>query len=171
MRLLIGLVCTLPGGCIDIGSDSNGLAVNLVISGKVTKVHDGDSVHITPPGKKRVIVRLAAIDAPEVKQNHGIVSRDYLRQKILNRQVTAHCNKVDKYRRQICVIRQNNQDINLEMLKTGKAWYYEKYSKEQNRSDQRAYRKASKNAKKNKLGIWADDTAIPPWEFRAHSRN
>ncbi len=170
-RLLAALICTFLGGCFDRGSDSNGLEVNLVISGTVTKVHDGDSVHITPLGKKRVIVRLAAIDAPEVQQNHGIASRNYLRSMIMSKQVTARCNKVDKYKRQICVVLKDDQDINLEMLKTGKAWYYEKFSKEQNRRDQRVYRQAAKNAVRKKLGIWAEETAIPPWEFRAIGRN
>ena len=54
-------------------------------TGAVTKVHDGDSIHITPKGEKRVIIRLAGIDAPEIKQPFGIASRDRLRSMILNR--------------------------------------------------------------------------------------
>jgi len=167
--LFTGMICSFVSGCFS--DNHNGLAVNLIVDGTVTKVHDGDSVHITPPGKKRVIIRLAAIDAPEIKQDHGIASRDYLRSMIMNKQVTARCNKVDKYNRQICVVLKNNQDINLEMLTAGNAWYYEKYKKEQSSSDQRSYEKAEKNAKRKKIGIWAEDTAIPPWDFRALARN
>ena len=167
VHIFIGLIFTLLAGC----TDNNGLQVKLTVTGKVTKVHDGDSVHITPRGKKRTIVRLAAIDAPEVEQIYGIDSRNHLRSMIMNQQVTAHCNKTDKYKRNICVVLKDNQDINLEMLKTGNAWYYEKYRKEQNRKDQRIYRKAEKNARKKKLGIWTGTTAIPPWEFRELARN
>lgn len=166
-HLFIGLLFSLLTGCFE----SNGSKVNLVFDGKVTKVHDGDSVHITPRGKKRIVVRLAAIDAPEIKQDYGIVSRDHLRSMIMNEQVSAQCNKVDKYNRQICVVLKDNQDINLEMLKTGNAWYYERFRKEQKRSDQRAYSKAAKNARKKKLGIWANNEAIPPWNFRSLARN
>ena len=168
-----GLICTLLTGCPGggNGSDRDGLPVKLTVEGRVTKVHDSDSIHITPPGRKRVIVRLAAIDAPEINQDHGIASRNYLRGMIMNRQVTARCNKVDKYKRQICVVLKDGQDINLEMLKAGKAWYYEKFKKEQSRRNRRAYQKAAKTAARQRPGLWAEATAIPPWEFRARTRN
>ena len=168
-HIFIGLICIFPFGCF--GPDSNGLNVKLVVKGTVTKVHDGDSIHITPVGKKRVIIRLAAIDAPEVRQSHGIASRNYLRELIMNRQVTAQCNKVDNYKRQICVVLKDIQDINLEMLEAGNAWYYEKFKKEQSSRNQRKYQKAVKAARKKKLGLWADNTAIAPWDFRALARN
>lgn len=160
--------CGLLSGCF---GGAGGRPVSAVFNGKVTKVHDGDSVHITPTGKKRVIIRLAAIDAPEIKQSHGINSRDYLRNMIMNKQVTARCNKVDKYQRQVCVVLNNGTDTNLEMLKAGQAWYYERFRDEQPRNEQRSYRKAASNAKKRQAGLWRDGTAIPPWEFRAQANN
>ncbi len=167
VHIFIGMTLILLAGC----TDNNGLKVNLIVSGEVTKVHDGDSIHITPQGKRRTIVRLAAIDAPEINQTHGVDSRNHLRSMILQKQVTAHCNKVDKYKRQICVVLKDNRDVNLEMLKTGNAWYYEKFREEQNRKDQRIYRKAEENARKKRRGIWIEATAIPPWEFRDLARN
>lgn len=145
----------------------SGLPVNKELNGRVTKVHDGDSVHITPGGSKRVIVRLAAIDAPEIRQAHGIKSRDYLRGLILNRDVTAYCNKLDKYQRQICKVTYRGTDINVEMLKGGHAWYYQRYRKEQTRGDQRKYKKAESLAQKAKLGLWKNTQAVAPWEFRS----
>ncbi len=145
----------------------SGLPVNMEINGRITKVHDGDSAHITPTGSKRVIVRLAAIDAPEIKQEHGIKSRDYLRGLILNREVVAYCNKLDKYRRQICKVTHKGTDINVEMLKGGQAWYYSRYRQEQTRSDQRIYKKAESLAKRAQLGLWKNTEAVAPWEFRS----
>lgn len=163
-------------GCLGSGSGNKipestaigdeGLAINAIYKGIVTKVHDGDSIHITPPGKKRIIIRLAAIDAPEIDQSHGIESRDYLRSRILNKRVSAHCNKVDKYRRQVCVVWHNKKDTNLAMLATGNAWYYERFRKEQSRSNQRAYSKAAAAAKKAGLGLWKDSKPVAPWDFR-----
>lgn len=144
-----------------------GLPVTQEITGRITKVHDGDSVHVTPTGKSRVIVRLAAIDAPEIKQSNGIESRDYLRSMIMNRNVNVRCNKTDKYRRQICVVSHDGKDINLEMLKAGHAWYYAKYKNEQARKDQRLYLKAESQAKKSKTGLWATSEPVAPWQFRA----
>lgn len=158
--ILIVMLCSVTG-CYSGGP------VNHIVSGVVTKVHDGDSIHITPSGEKRVVIRLAAIDAPEIKQTHGIQSRDHLRRLILSKQVTAKCNKLDKYQRQVCVVIHDGKDINLKMLEAGQAWYYESFKNEQSRSDQIAYRKAARSANKNKLGLWQDTKAIPPWEYRA----
>jgi len=162
--LVAGLFLT---GCFGGG----GLPVKNVFDGRVTKVHDGDSIHVTPPGKKRVVIRLAAIDAPEIKQSHGIQSRDYLRRMVLNKQVTARCNKVDKYQRQVCVVLKDGTDTNLEMLKAGGAWYYERFKDEQTNTDQRAYRSAAATAQKRQLGLWQNPAAIAPWEYRAQNKN
>ena len=160
------LAVLILSGAFTAGCDS-GDPVNAVFTGTVTKVHDGDSIHVTPPGKKHVIIRLAAIDAPEIKQKHGIQSRDSLRALIMGKQVTAECNKLDKYNRQVCVVLIDGTDANLQMLKTGQAWYYERFKDEQSTSDQRAYRNASSRATKQKLGLWQDGATIAPWDFRA----
>ncbi len=149
----------------------NGRPVNNVFNGAVTKVHDGDSIHVTPPGKKRVIIRLAAIDAPEIQQAHGIQSRDHLRRLIMSKQVTAKCNKLDKYQRHVCVVIHNGRDINLKMLEAGHAWYYERFKDEQPRRDQIAYKKATNTASKKQLGLWQNPGATPPWDFRATQGN
>lgn len=136
-------------------------------NGTVSKVHDGDSIHITPAGQKRVIIRLAGIDAPELKQPFGIRSRDKLRSMILDRQASANCHKVDRYQRQVCVVLFNGRDINLEMVKAGLAWHYKKYQSEQTKNQQRQYRRAEKQASDNRAGLWSSDSSIPPWDYRA----
>ena len=156
------LLCSVAG-C------QGGLPVKKVVSGTVTKVHDGDSLHITPAGKKRVVVRLAAIDAPEIKQDHGLQSRDYLRSMVMDRNVTAHCNKIDKYRRQICVVSHKDRDINLAMLSAGYAWYYTAFKDEQAKKQQRAYRKAEAKAQRDRMGLWQYNP-VAPWIFRSQAQ-
>jgi len=131
------------------------------VRGTVTKVHDGDSIHITPPGSKRVIIRLAGIDAPELEQPHGKESRDYLRQLILRQQATASCNKVDKYRRQVCSVTKDNTDINHQLIEAGLAWHYKQYQN---------YAKSERKARKSKTGLWRDKRAQAPWDYRAANR-
>ena len=134
-------------------------------TGTVTKVHDGDSIHITPADEKRVVIRLAGIDAPELKQPHGIASRDTLRSLILNRPAQAKCHKTDRYRRQVCVVYFNGEDINLQMVKAGMAWHYKDYQNEQSRKQQRQYSRAERNARKHQYGLWRGES-IEPWVFR-----
>ncbi|OED39251.1 hypothetical protein AB833_17160 [Chromatiales bacterium (ex Bugula neritina AB1)] len=135
------------------------------VSGTVTKVHDGDSIHITPSGKKRVIIRLAGIDAPELAQPFGMVSRDMLRSMILNRPAEARCHKQDKYHRQVCVVYFEGEDINLQMVKAGMAWHYKFYQDEQSRQQRRQYSRAERDAREDRTGLW-DGESIAPWVFR-----
>lgn len=134
-------------------------------TGTVTKVHDGDSIHITPEGEKRVIIRLAGIDAPELKQPFGIASRDKLRSMILNRPAEAKCHKIDRYRRQVCVVYFNGEDVNLQMVRAGMAWHYKEYHKEQSRWQRWEYSRAENKARNGGFGLWGRES-IAPWEFR-----
>ena len=134
-------------------------------TGTVTKVHDGDSIHITPEGEKRVIIRLAGIDAPEIKQPFGIASRDKLRSMILNRTAEAKCHKTDRYKRQICVVYFNGVDVNLQMVRSGMAWHYKEYQKEQSRWQQWQYSRAESKARGSGHGLWSGEH-IAPWVFR-----
>ena len=116
--LLLVLATLAPVAC------TTNSPITDTFTGTVTKVHDGDSIHITPKGEKRVIIRLAGIDAPEIKQPFGIASRDKLRSMILNRRAEAKCHKTDRYQRQICVVYFNGDDVNLQMVRSGMAWHY-----------------------------------------------
>jgi endonuclease YncB( thermonuclease family) len=59
-----------------------------------------------------------------------------------------------------------NQDVNLEMLKSGMAWHYKKYQKEQPVEDRLAYSDAETVAKNQKRGLWIDPNPEAPWDFR-----
>ena len=135
-------------------------------TGQVTKVHDGDSIHITPPGQKRIIIRLAGIDAPEIKQPGGIASRDKLRSMILNRTASARCHKKDRYRRSVCVVYFNGKDMNLAMVRAGLAWHYKQYQNEQTRLQRWQYSRGEQQARRSGRGLWADDNRMPPWKYR-----
>lgn len=146
------------------GCSFNQPSTNTVV-GTVTKVHDGDSIHITPSGDKRVIVRLAGIDAPELAQAFGLESRNKLRSLILRRKAEARCHKTDRYKRQVCVVYRGNTDINLQMISSGLAWHYKQYEKEQTTEQRKAYSRAERKARRSKAGLWSADH-IAPWEFR-----
>lgn len=56
------------------------------ITTDIIKVYDGVSVRFIY-NQENVPGRLQGIDAPEIGQEHGIKSRDYLRKLILNKEV------------------------------------------------------------------------------------
>ena len=98
------------------------------ITGVVTRVIDGDTI-VVNSGTGSAKIRLAEIDAPEAKQAHGQVAAHYLAGLILNRQVTIQYTKRGRYGRIIGTVLLAGQNINSQMISTGRAWHYKKYSK------------------------------------------
>lgn len=142
----------------------------VTVKGIVTKVHDGDSIHITPTNRKRVIIRFSALDAPELEQPSGIASRDKLRSLLMGKQATARCHKTDRYQRNVCNVFLEEQDIGLVMLQSGHAWHYKQYQNEQTTRMRKQYHQAEIKARKNRAGLWANPEPIPPWVFRKSAR-
>ena len=54
----------------------------------------------------------------------------------------------------------------LEQIKLGMAWHYKQYASEQSKEDRETYAHAELRAQSQKIGLWKDTNAIPPWEFR-----
>lgn len=134
------------------------------VSGKVIRVSDGDTILIQS-GSQRIKVRMYGIDAPELKQNYGEDSKNYLEKRILNKNVDVKVINEDKYGRKVGKVFYKNKDINLEMIKTGNAWFYEYHAKKE-----KEYRKASKSAQEQKLGLWKDKNPQNPRNFRLEHR-
>ena len=126
----------------------------------VVSIHDGDTIHVRLDNKD-VKIRLALIDAPELKQNYGFKSRDALFKKIYGKQVHLDLEShKDVHNRPLAVIFLNNRNINEEMVEEGYAWDYHQYSHSKKLAE------LQQNAKAHKLGLWKDANPVPPWEFR-----
>lgn len=140
-------------------------AVSETLTGTVFRVHDGDTITIQTDSTSKKI-RLAGIDAPELKQPQGIESRAALSQEILNQQITVVTSKTDKYGRSVGKVLVYNEDINLKQLKKGLAWVYADYIKELTVEDRGLYKAAEDAARSERLGIWQDDLPVSPWIYR-----
>ncbi|MBM3273431.1 thermonuclease family protein [Candidatus Kaiserbacteria bacterium] len=46
------------------------------------------------------------------------------------------------------------------------AWWYRQYAKEQPVEDQNRYSQAEAEAQAKRVGLWADSSPMPPWEWR-----
>lgn len=138
--------------------------IAMAVSGKVIRVSDGDTILIQS-GSQRIKVRMYGIDAPELKQNYGEDSKNYLEKRILNKNVDVKVINEDKYGRKVGKVFYKNKDINLEMIKTGNAWFYEYHAKKE-----KEYRKASKSVQEQKLGLWKDKNPQNPRNFRLEYR-
>jgi endonuclease YncB( thermonuclease family) len=135
-------------------------------TGIVVKVTDGDTVNVLEAGNVLHKVRLTGIDAPERAQPYGRKSHEYLAGMIAGKQVLIESNTQDRYGRDLGKVILNGQDINLEQIKAGMAWWYRYYKKQQSQADQIAYEEAEDHVRVNRLGLWAEENPIEPWRWR-----
>jgi len=136
------------------------------IEGLVIGVADGDTITVLDQQKNTYKIRLQGIDAPEKKQAFGEKSKQSLHDLVHGKQVRIEYDKEDKYGRIVGKITLDDLDICLQQLVLGMAWHYKKYQNEQSVADRVVYNDAELKSKSLKLGLWADETPMPPWEFR-----
>lgn len=111
-------------------------------------ISDGDSIVATCDGE-RIRIRLQGIDAPEMGQvPYGQRSKDALAN-YLGKRVTLQIAGQDYYKRTLAVVYYNDRDINELMIRQGYAVAYK------GRDTPDKYWQAQRQAKREKLGIWA----------------
>lgn len=151
-------------------------AVMRTVAGTVTKVSDGDTIHVRTPEQTKLKVRLYGIDAPETQkinkrtghiskpgQLYGDESWKALTDKIKRRQVRLDIIDIDKYRRMVGIIWLDSRNINLEMISEGYAEAYVEYLKQPYRSQ---FITAEREAKSARRGIWSLPDYERPRDFR-----
>jgi endonuclease YncB( thermonuclease family) len=133
-----------------------------VISGRAIVI-DGDTIEI---GGSRV--RLEGIDAPEASQTCGSASGTWgcgakataeLQSLVGERRIDCENAGHDKYGRVLGWCSLDGRDINAEMVRSGYAWAFVRYSTR--------YQDLEAEARKAKSGIWQGE-AEPAWTFREH---
>jgi endonuclease YncB( thermonuclease family) len=146
------------------------------VNGTVTKVSDGDTIHVTTPEKTKLTVRLYGMDAPEtpkINQRTGYINKPgqpygeeswkALEAKIMGKQVRMDIIDIDRYKRMVGMIWIGNRNINLEMVKEGYAEAYLEYLKEPYREQ---FIRAEKEARSARRGIWSLPGYERPNDFR-----
>ncbi len=143
-----------------------GIAHAETLTGYVVGISDGDTVTVLDARHQQHKIRLAGIDAPEKAQSFGERSKQNVAGLVFNKNVTVEWTKLDRYGRTVGKILVNGKDANLEQVKAGMAWWYEKYRKEQSSADQQNYQEAEQQARMQRIGLWRDDNRTPPWDWR-----
>jgi len=132
-----------------------------VLSGHVIAVADGDSLTLLDANKQTFKIRLAAIDAPEKNQAYGTRAKQSLSKICFGKNAEAIVTTKDRYQRYVAEIYCAGVNANETQIATGMAWVYLQYAKGFDR-----YKELEDAARKQRLGLWADDNPIPPWQFR-----
>lgn len=132
--------------------------------GHVVSVHDGDTLTALV-GRTQFKIRLAEIDAPELRQAFGQRSRDSLAELCFNKQARLEPVDRDRYGRTVAKVECDGVDANREQVRRGMAWVYLKYS-----SPSSPLHSVQVEAQSARSGLWSEPRAVPPWDWRNDMR-
>ena len=148
---------------------------------EVVKITDGDTITVRR-GERKEKIRFCGVDAMEADQKLGSQATDYLRSLIGLGDGTVMITPIekDRYERTVAELfmkprpgtpgYQPEEEIflNSEMVEAGLSYHYAKYSERCPNRD--AIIKAEAIARSKHVGVWSDQSSIPPWEFRKQQR-
>lgn len=149
------------------------------LAGFVVAVTDGDTLLVDIEGGGRRQFRLAWVDAPDIRQTHGEMSRASLTALAAAR--PAIVEPVGEGKRGVqAVIRvtppelrcptgdcPKTLDLGHAQLSRGMAWH-DRRTLGQPAQALGKYERAEFEAKVRRIGLWADRNPAPPWDWRPH---
>ncbi|MFZ4616548.1 MAG: thermonuclease family protein [Rectinemataceae bacterium] len=129
------------------------------IEGRVVGVHDGDTITVLQ-GTTHYKVRLDGIDAPELSQAFGKVSKAFASDFAFGKTALVKVSGKDRYGRYLGEVFVEGRSLNREIVREGLAWHYRQYSKDAGL--------AALEAEAHMLGkgLWKDAKPVPPWAYR-----
>ena len=139
-------------------------AIGETITGTVTKIFDGDTLIVEDVAKKRYKIRLAEIDAPNENQPFWLEASRSLAELCYRKNATVEWSE-RQGRRYIGYVNCAGKDASAEQLRRGMAWASPRATKPTS-----ALYELETYARLRRIGLWADETAVPPWEFAAGKR-
>jgi endonuclease YncB( thermonuclease family) len=148
-------------------SVSSGAAIAYVSPARIIAVSDGDTVTAIINGGHQQEIRLEGIDAPEHGQAFASESAGHLSALVSGKSVKLDCTGEESYNRLVCkVLLPTGEDADLDQIKAGMAWHYKQYQRLQTATDRSTYRAAEDEARRARIGLWADAHPIQPQDFR-----
>ena len=135
----------------------------------LVSVGDGDTIRVRDSQGQLITVRLACIDAPELRQGSaGKHAQSYLNQLLANHEGQLRLNVIDKdrYGRTVAEVIVSDININLAMVRMGHAFVYRDYLSGCNGPK---YVHEEFGARSNRYGVWSSNIQYP-WDYRRNKR-
>jgi len=102
-----------------------------VVKSNIDHISDGDTFTIERDGIK-VKIRVAEVDCPEKNQPFGKRAKQFAFDLCFGRIArVSNEGKMDRYKRLIAEVYVDNICVNKELIKSGLAWHFKKYSDSQ----------------------------------------
>ena len=134
----------------------------------VLTVSDGDSLKVRcqqAPGTRTLALRVAEIDAPELRQAYGRRSRQALATLCQRRNVRVEIKEQDAYGRSVARVHCRGVDVAQAQVRAGMAWVAPGFA----RGD-RGLQALERQARQSRAGLWSQKRPTPPWVYR-HRRS
>ena len=132
---------------------------------KVIGIKDGDTIVVLLKNNETQTLRLAEIDCPEKTQEFGIKAKRFTSSQVYGKYIIFSVVSNDKYGRSIAKVYYDNKYLSEELIKSGFAWFYKRYS------NNKKLQVLENEAKRNKIGIWSYKNSIEPYKFRLTYKN
>ncbi len=154
----------MPAIATNQTNNSTSNATSNAWQGVVTHITDGDTLRVRSLSQNTksdsLRIRIEGIDAPEICQHYGWQSTAALKKLLLLKRVTIVSKRFDDYGRDVAKVKIDDVDVGSWMVRNGHAWSYHY------RFSNGPYGSEEKIAVQEKLGLFADATAIEPRRFR-----
>jgi endonuclease YncB( thermonuclease family) len=128
------------------------------VSCRVVGVSDGDT--LSAVCGRRIKVRLAGIDAPELRQPYGRAARRSLAALCQRKTARIAIQGTDAYGRVVGRVFCAGIDVSAMQVKSGLAWTYRRYLRTPYLLD------LENEARRARRGLWATANPTPPWTWR-----
>ncbi len=134
------------------------------LQAKVTEVPSGNTIVVTNINRP-LKVRLKGIAPPEAGQPFSDAAREHLKALVMDKAVFVdYTDLSDGYLQ--AKVSFNQIDIGSQMLRDGVAWYDRSGDYALSAADRDFYARCEDAARTEKRGLWSDQHATAPWEFR-----
>jgi endonuclease YncB( thermonuclease family) len=133
----------------------------------VTEVPDGDTIILNIAPQSSLVVRLGGIDAPESRQDFGVICQKALEKEVLGKSVRLRRqSKPPSFGRVLAEVFVAGKSVNLSLISKGCVWVVD----DKKFPPPKEYHLAMSRAKKAKAGLWAAKKPEAPWFFRKNNR-
>jgi endonuclease YncB( thermonuclease family) len=141
----------------------------VLIEGKVISVQNGDTITVQKSGDDPYLVKMQAIDAPDIGQPYFENARKALSKLLLKKNVKVVVYTTYAKGMVIGSVFRDDRDVGLELVEKGMAWHFRRFAYQQPAAIRKSYSDAQDYAATAGLGLWSDDRPTPPWVFRGET--
>ncbi len=131
---------------------------------KVIEVLEGDSfvAQTTGDNSQTMKIRIYGVDSPEEGQNFYTEAKQFLKEKIGDKEVDIEILTTDNLDYRVCnVLTEDGENISEILIKEGYAWW-----DDENAKDALTLKKLCAEAIREKKGLWADTSPLSPRDYR-----